>query len=342
MAAAKALIAWLFCLGLAGLPQLSMAQASKAQSASAPAQPGPPLTVRSALLDLNPEQPGLSHLGSLTYLGGLVLASDDERFGGYSGLVVDADGRGLWAISDLGHWLRLDFALDGRGVPAAIRQARILPLRDAKGRQLERKHDADAESLRRSADGHWLVGFEHWHRVWVYDEPGGPAMMALPLPPAATDQPANGGVEAMAALPQDGLLLFSENLELADADGKLAGAAWLRRNGCWEERRWPKSGDFRPTDATALPNGDVVVLERYFTVLVGPKARLRLIPAAAVNEARLEATTLAEWARPVSIDNMEALDARRAADGSAWLYVMSDDNRNGLQRTLLMVFRLGP
>ena len=51
-------------------------------------------------------------------------------------------------------------------------------------------------------------------------------------------------------------------------------------------------------------------------------------------------TVVAEWARPSSVDNMEALDIRRAADGALWLYLLSDDNANPLQRTLLMVFRL--
>src|SRR5690606_29247362 len=88
---------------------------------------------------------------------------------------------------------------------------------------------------------------------------------------------------------------------------------------------------------------DVLVLERFFTLLEGPKARLRRTPAAALAiPGPLPSGVVAEWARPWSVDNMEALDVRRAADGSAWLYVMSDDNRNPLQRTLLMVLRLRP
>lgn len=303
-----------------------------------PAMTGRPVTMRSALLELNPEQPDQRQLGSLHYLGGLILAADDDAFGGYSGLVVDPDGAGFWAISDLGHWLRLDFALAADGLPTGVAAARILPLRDAKGLPVERKRDSDAEALRRGADGQWLVAFERWHRIWTYAEPGGAATTALPLPPAVDDQPSNGGLEAMAMLPGGEMLLLSEEQTLGDQDQE--GAAWLLRNGRWEDRRWPLSGDFKPTDAVALPNGDVVVLERYFTPITGPKARLRHLPAAGLAQTRLMPDTLAEWARPVSVDNMEALDARRTADGATWLYVLSDDNRNRLQRTLLMVFRL--
>lgn len=318
--------------------QLILPLLSAALPAAAQTEPGWPLVVRSAALELNPEQPGQRQIGALQYVGGLILAAEDEEFGGYSGLAVDADGRGFWAISDLGHWLRLDLVVNAGGVPERVGAARILPLRDARGQPMERKRDNDAEALRRAADGHWLVAFERWHRIWAYAEPGGPAAMAMPMPAAAVDQPGNGGIEAMAVLPDGGLLLLSEEQTIG-AEGR-DGAVWLQRNGQWLDRAWPLHDDFKPTDAVALPNGDVIVLERYFTPVNGPRARLRRLAAGALNDARLMPTTLAEWARPVSVDNMEALDARRAADGSIWLYILSDDNRNSLQRTLLMVFRL--
>lgn len=300
-----------------------------------------PLIVRSAVLDLHPEQPAERVLGELRYLGGLILASEDSRFGGYSGLVVDADGAGLWAVSDLGHWLRLDFAA-GEAAPEAIAAARILPLLDPKGRPVTSKRSSDAEALRRMADGRWLVAFERWHRLWIYAEPGGAARTDLPLPASAADQPDNGGIEAAAVLGDGSLLLLSEE-KTGDAN---SGVAWLQRDGTWQDLVWPLRDGFKPTDAAALPPGsegagDVIVLERFFRPLSGPKARLRRIPAAALGAtATLPSSVIAEWARPWSVDNMEALDIRRAADGATWLYVMSDDNASSLQRTLLMVFRL--
>lgn len=299
------------------------------------------LAVRSAELSLDPGQPERVRVGALRYLGGLILAADGDVFGGYSGIVVDSDGAGLWAVSDLGHWLRLDFDRDAAGLPVAVAAARQVPLKDARGQPLLRKGLNDAEALRRLPDGSWLVGFERSHRLWTYDEPGSAARHALPLPPGFEAQPGNGGAEAVAVWPSGDLLVLSEEKEA----GAGHTSVWLRQGGmqgeAWSDLSWPARDGFRPTDAVALPGGDVLVLERYFTPLTGPKARISRVAMASIRPgAVLQPETLAEWARPFSVDNMEALDLRRADDGSLWLYVMSDDNRNSLQRTLLMVFRL--
>lgn len=300
------------------------------------------LEVRTAQLLLNPDQPEQGRVGGLTYLGGLILAGDGE-FGGYSGIAVDADGAGLWAIADTGHWLRLDFRRNATGLPEAIARAEILPLRDANGAPITRKVLSDAESLRHLPDGRWLISFERAHRLWFYDQPGGKATGTLQVPASVAEQPDNGGIEAMASFGNGELLLFSEEKPALVGGNKEDTAAWLLRGGQWHDLAWPARDDFKPTDAVALPNGDVILLQRYFTPLVGPKARISRIAAADIQPGVvLKHVLLAEWARPVSVDNMEALDIRRAEDGSTWLYVMSDDNQNRLQRTLLMVFRLEP
>jgi hypothetical protein len=300
-----------------------------------------PLVVHSVALELLPGQPEQSELGRLRYLGGLILAAEGDVFGGYSGIAVDSDGGGLWAVSDLGHWLRLDFTRDAAGLPIGVAGARHLPLADARGQPVARKSLSDAEALRRLPDGSWLVGFERAHRLWTYAEPGGPAQFTLPVPPGFDAQPDNGGAEAVAVWPNGDLLVLSEDKE----SGAGHTSVWLRQGGmqgeAWSDLSWPARDGFRPTDAVALPDGDVLVLERFFTPLTGPKARISRVAMVSIRPgAVLQPETLAEWARPFSVDNMEALDIRRADDGSLWLYVMSDDNRNSLQRTLLMVFRL--
>lgn len=309
---------------------------------AAPAVRAEPVTVRSAVLGLHAEVPTEmrpeTKLGRLDYLGGLSLAGNEGGFGGYSGITVDADGAGLWAISDTGHWLRLDFQRNEASLPVDVAAAQILPLRDANGAAITRKTLNDAEGLRRLPDGRWLVAFERAHRLWLYDRPGGVAIATVAAPADIAQQPDNGGIEAIAAFANGDLLLFSEDMPALN--GGEGHAAWLWRNGAWRDLVWPARDDFKPTDAVALPNGDVIVLERYFRPLIGPKARLQRIPADAIgSDAVLKAELLAEWAAPYSVDNMEALDVRRAPDGSLWLYVMSDDNQNILQRTLLMVFR---
>ena len=45
---------------------------------------------------------------------------------------------------------------------------------------------------------------------------------------------------------------------------------------------------------------------------------------------------------PLSFDSFKAVAPRPAADGGTLIYLLSDDNRSAVQRTLLMQFRLGP
>ncbi|MDP7603952.1 MAG: hypothetical protein QF546_08960, partial [Alphaproteobacteria bacterium] len=59
-----------------------------------------PLEISSRRLFLNPEEPTQQRVGELLFKGGLALSSDDDRFGGFSGLVL-SNGN-LVAVSDKG------------------------------------------------------------------------------------------------------------------------------------------------------------------------------------------------------------------------------------------------
>ena len=95
---------------------------------------------------------------------------------------------------------------------------------------------------------------------------------------------------------------------------------------------------FRPTGAATLDNGDVVVLERRFTVIGGVAARLRLLKNVATGN--LEGKVIAELIPPVSVDNMEGIAVRRDPSGNYLIYLLSDDNFFPVQRTLLLIFEL--
>ena len=56
--------------------------------------------------------------------------------------------------------------------------------------------------------------------------------------------------------------------------------------------------------------------------------------------ATLGGKEIAEFSMRENIDNMEGLALRRGADGKTFLYMISDDNYNPLQRTLLLMFEL--
>jgi len=73
---------------------------------------------------------GIDRAGRLIYRGGLRLFSPDPRFGGWSGLVVSADGKRLLTQSDQAHWLRTDIVYDRHGDLAGLKNAELADMRD--------------------------------------------------------------------------------------------------------------------------------------------------------------------------------------------------------------------
>ena len=90
-----------------------------------------------------------------------------------------------------------------------------------------------------------------------------------------------------------------------------------------------------------LPNGDILVLTRHYTVLGGARVRLERLPAAAIDAGTtLQGTLLARFRHPLTVDNFEGVAAVQGEDGATLVYILSDDNFNFFQRTLLLLFRL--
>ena len=102
-----------------------------------------------------------------------------------------------------------------------------------------------------------------------------------------------------------------------------------------------RSGDFDITDGAFLPNGDLLLLERSYTVAEGVKMRLRRIKGDAIAKGSVaDGPILFEADMAYQIDNMEAMDVWRRADGALMVSLMSDDNHSILQRNLYLEFVL--
>ena len=83
------------------------------------------------------------------------------------------------------------------------------------------------------------------------------------------------------------------------------------------------------------------MLERRFSILGGLGIRIRRIDHAKVRpNALLEGEAIAEFRPPAIYDNMEGIGVHAQADGRTRLYLLSDDNKNPVQRTILMSFLL--
>ena len=90
-----------------------------------------------------------------------------------------------------------------------------------------------------------------------------------------------------------------------------------------------------------LPNGDLLLLERRFSMLAGVGMQMRLIEKDdIVPGALVDGPVLIHVGQRYSIDNMEGLAVREDSNGDLLIYAISDNNFNMLQRTLLLMFRL--
>lgn len=242
-------------------------------------------------------------------------------FGGLSGLAWDPTEKALLAISDRGQAFLLPFAADQ---PVA----RV-------GRIDRPRGGYDPEALRRTPEGGWLVAFEHG--ALIADYPG-PAH-SLTRPPRATRSLAKQagpddvtGIEALA------LLDFGRLLAIAEGGAHTQRPAWLIDGPDVEARAYPIDDGFSPVDALALPNGDLLVLERRFNGIVPPffSTRLARVPAALLDAPGrpLEPETRIDLAEILPSENWEGMEiAGRGADRALWL--VSDDNQRWPFRTLL-------
>lgn len=297
------------------------------------------LRVQAKAVTVDPKQPGRTRFGMLTLLSSFVLKADDKRFGGLSGAALDASGNTLYAVSDRGYGLSARLIHDQTGRLIGVDHWRITPLKTPSGRRVQQRM-IDAEALVRERDGAWLVAFEHQHRIWRYPS-SSEAFSALPepvdTPRELSRAPSNGGVESMARLPDGRLLLLTEKFR--NADGRLKG--WLISEERTVEVFYIATDGFLPTDIAALSQGGILVLERRFRPTSGIAIRLRWIPGDRLQPgARLRGRELANLHMPLVIDNFEGLAVRETPPGEIVLYVLSDDNFNVFQQTLLLQFRL--
>jgi hypothetical protein len=283
-------------------------------------------------------------VGKLEFRGGLHLTSPDRRFGGWSGMISREGGAELIAVSDGGHWLILRPRYDRAGnLDGVAAQGEIEVLRDPIGNPVRRSR-RDAEEIAWLPEG-IAVAFEADHRIWLYPHGGKP----FALPPQVIDAPlglwrapTNQGVEALTGLADGRLLAITEGLFAST--GLLQG--WVsegppHRN--WAPVTWPTVGEFLPTGAAKLPNGDVLVLERRFSWIGGLASRIARISAHDIRPgSRLSGEEVARLEVPLVHENFEGIAVTQRGKETL-VYLISDDNYNSiLQRTLLVMFVLSP
>ena len=284
------------------------------------------------------DNPLQHRFGALEFRGGLVLTSTNDAFGGLSALRVESDGEHFIALSDRATWLRGRIVYKGNR-PVAIDDAAMAPVLDDQGKPALRW---DTESI--TADGDTVyVGLERIHSIIRFDY-GKKGIFAggkpVAVPPEMKDLPSNQSLEAIAYVSQKSplkgtLIALSERGLTPDGNIKafLVGG---QTPGLFSVKR---TDGYDISDAAILPCGDLLILERQYSLDRGVSMRIRRIQATGIKPGALvDGPTIIEADARHEIDNMEALSVHRLSSGEIIITILSDNNLSPLQRTILLQF----
>lgn len=273
--------------------------------------------------------------GALTLVEAWELTSPDSRFGGLSGLIMVAPRRFL-AVSDRGQFLEFTLASDGR-----VSAVRFFEL-DAKRGKAARKRLVDAEAVTRDPQtGRFWLSLEGSGVIRRYGPDG--RRQGVMTNPVLRQWPANGGAESLVRLSDGRFMVLSERfVRQGHREGLILSADPFERGTKWFRFRYD-SGDLgAPTDAAALPDGRALVLHRKIGAAPLFRASIAVVdPRGLTPGATLVARPIARLADDALAENYEGMTVQ--ADGEPLsLWLVSDNNQNDWQRTLLLHFRIDP
>jgi hypothetical protein len=313
--------------------------------------PGPSLgagdTVQATPVSLFRNAPVGGKVDGLIWRGGLQLESRSDLFGGLSGIGFLGPDNHLVMVSDHGSFVSGQLVYDDQSRPLSFVGATIELMKNSKGADLPRAYARDAEAVavieRNGVASAVRIGFENLTRVSDYklagNVPGGPAA-EIPIPDWLAKLRNNQSLEAVCIAPPaspiaGSTLLITESA--LDAEGN--HSAWLLGKSHAGGLSLTPKTDVSPTDCAFLPNGDLLVLERGM-VLFSFTMTLRRFPAAEVRSGAIMQGETLLTATGGDIDNMEGVAVHKAPDGGTRITLISDNNFNDWERSLLLEFSL--
>ncbi|NNE23695.1 MAG: hypothetical protein HKN11_13910 [Rhizobiales bacterium] len=334
----------------AGLALLGLFAISVQSSSAADVSGGQAITIDAEPVGFSRISASETSFGKLSWRGGIVLASSDPRFGGFSGLEISPNGKRIIAVSDQGWWLAADLNHHDEQL-IGVSNARMAPILTKSGKRSGKKSKRDAEALAafdaRKTDGPLLVGFESRERVELFDLTKS-GLKARPRlirsPKAISSGPRNGELESLARIWEGPfaswyLAVSEKNFDPA---GNIRGWRW--KGSQTVEFAIVRHEDYRITDIAVLPGGrDIVTLERSFSSGSLPGMAVRRFSLKDLKPRRpAKGLKLLEARQPFfAIDNMEGLAVHQAKNGEIRLTMISDDNYNRwVQSTLLFQFAI--
>jgi hypothetical protein len=271
--------------------------------------------------------------GSLRFVRGWRLASPNSFFGGFSALARLGPGRFL-LLGDNGRAVRL--TLGERGVEAVTIATLPLPLRNPGSKAFT---DTEAAAVDPATGKVW-VALEGIDQIWRLD----PALTEIESrnkSPQLARWPANRGAEAMARLADGRTIVFSED---ADDDDRGREALLFTGDPAKPGKRgmrffYDAEGKGQVSDAAPLPDGRILLVHRslglspLFTTVLG------IVDPADIEKDGVVRSVAIGTVPEALHENYEGA-AVSVEGGRTYLWLVSDDNFNSWQRSLLLQFEL--
>ncbi len=264
-------------------------------------------------------------------------------FNELSGLAWDEQRKLLYAISDSGALYHLKIVVkEGK-----ITQARVLrayKLTDKKGYALSKAYrDSEGLTLKHNSKGvvtELIISFERKFRIARFNLQGkllGNIQLPKNLRKKKNYQGKNKGLESVTLHPKFGVITASElPLKIAPRHYQ---SLYSSKGRVWHFKQ-SLHRNSSVTGLETLPNGDVLVLERAYSGLFSPMViSLRQVKLSACNQqhqCKVEDIAVFNSMDGWRIDNFEGLTHYK---GNQYL-IVSDDNKNPLQSTVLILFKI--
>ncbi len=286
-------------------------------------------------LSLDPVHPGPRGIGPLTFLNAWELGSGNNDFGGISSLAALPDGRFI-GLSDAGTVIGFGLAGDDK-----TDRPFIAPLLTPVGRS-DKYLDRDTEGITYDpATGRFWISYEGRHAIRRFT----PALARSDgkiTPAPMRKWSSNKGAETIVRLTDGRFLVLSESADMPGGGymGLIFSGDPVEPGTQSHIFTYRPPDGYMPTDGTQLPDGRLLILNRRISFPAGFAAKLVMLdPTFIQKNAAVSGIEIVTLATPLLSDNMEGITTTQE-NGRTIIWMISDNNFNAWQRTILMKFAL--
>ncbi|MBX7147410.1 MAG: esterase-like activity of phytase family protein, partial [Alphaproteobacteria bacterium] len=221
-----------------------------------------------------------------------------------------------------------------------INQIKTGEILNQKAKTFDHKWQGDAEAMTLSTNKSIIIAFEGKNRLWRYQNGPTPFQNVgedIPMPKNLDGLSENHGIEAIAEYKTNYLIIMGEGNEKK----KDPIPGWYQDDDHqWQQISLKFDEDYTVSDLTSLNTDNLLLVERKLGWF-GWRIRFSLLSTKQLKpSATLDRNIISVLSLPFPTDNFEAIAAYPKTNNEFIIYLMSDDNRNPLQRTLFLQFSL--